>query len=141
MDFRIDLNGTLNGKLSLEELGQFGLRQMLRFLMEGMTTLYFDFTGIELTDTDATSVWKVFFQLEGTLTHCLQGKTRTAQWWGAVLLALYHETYLNIDDAMEYLSLMRPFFVFAVSDHCGSPLVPTGGQLGEPSTSLCTRWS
>ena len=43
VDFRIDFAGTLHSKLPLEQVGRFGMRQMLRFLMEGMTTLDFDF--------------------------------------------------------------------------------------------------
>ena len=99
-----------------------------------------DCTGIhahELTDKelDGTKrephgIWKVLFQLEGFLVHCKEGIDRSAMITAAILLAVYHETELSVEDAIEYLLAVRPVFDFRVHKPHGDPVVMWGGQLG-----------
>ena len=139
VDMRLELNGMLVGNLPFGLFGKFFLQPMLRWIFEGMLNGDFETEGIMphmLTDKDADGskgscdkgMYTLLFQLHGYLVHCLKGKNRTALALLAILLAVYHETELSVDDAIEYLLQMRPVMDFAVHDRFGSPVVCEGGD-------------
>ena len=71
----------------------------------------------------------MLFQMEGLLIHCLRGKNRTAQPVAALLLAVYHESKVTVEDVMEYILALRPICTFEACEKFEkSPVVPRGGE-------------
>ena len=81
------------------------------------------------SEREPTGIRKVLFQLEGFLCHCKEGQNRTALMCAAILLAVYHETELSVEDAIEYLLQVRPIFDFRADRIYGDPAATWGGQL------------